>query len=177
MTDEMEWCHDFCLGCDRQTVDGEPYCSQACRLADLQRACSLSLSPSNLHSPTSTSRTTAHSTQMNSSAGSGFHLPPAVNFAAYKNGEQSSMQSSSAGLHSRSGHGSIGSARAPQSSMTGSSSNSDQRLTPSSSGTSLSSMSSTAKDPVYSEEVRNELMGYFAAFGQSRDWKRRQTFA
>ncbi|RDH26671.1 hypothetical protein BDQ94DRAFT_131602 [Aspergillus welwitschiae] len=29
-----EWSLDFCLACDRQTL-GEPYCSQACRLAEL----------------------------------------------------------------------------------------------------------------------------------------------
>ncbi|KAL4905678.1 hypothetical protein BDW74DRAFT_11423 [Aspergillus multicolor] len=29
-----EWSLDFCLVCDRQTL-GEPYCSQSCRLAEL----------------------------------------------------------------------------------------------------------------------------------------------
>ncbi|PWY66152.1 hypothetical protein BO94DRAFT_479663 [Aspergillus sclerotioniger CBS 115572] len=29
-----EWSLDFCLACDRQTLGG-PYCSQACRLAEL----------------------------------------------------------------------------------------------------------------------------------------------
>ncbi|PWY67491.1 hypothetical protein BO83DRAFT_380688 [Aspergillus eucalypticola CBS 122712] len=32
-----EWSLDFCLACDRQTL-GEPYCSQACRLAELDTA-------------------------------------------------------------------------------------------------------------------------------------------
>ena len=31
-----EWSLDFCLVCDRQTLGG-PYCSQTCRLAELDR--------------------------------------------------------------------------------------------------------------------------------------------
>ncbi|KAJ5587941.1 uncharacterized protein N7459_003706 [Penicillium hispanicum] len=31
-----EWSLDFCLVCDRQTL-GAPYCSQSCRLAELDR--------------------------------------------------------------------------------------------------------------------------------------------
>ncbi|OQE15892.1 hypothetical protein PENSTE_c026G09867 [Penicillium steckii] len=31
-----EWSLDFCLACDRQTSGG-PYCSQSCRLAELDR--------------------------------------------------------------------------------------------------------------------------------------------
>ncbi|KAJ5768816.1 hypothetical protein N7520_003375 [Penicillium odoratum] len=31
-----EWSLDFCLACDRQTLGG-PYCSQSCRLAELDR--------------------------------------------------------------------------------------------------------------------------------------------
>ncbi|KAJ6036067.1 hypothetical protein N7540_000346 [Penicillium herquei] len=31
-----EWSLDFCLACDRQTMGG-PYCSQSCRLAELDR--------------------------------------------------------------------------------------------------------------------------------------------
>lgn len=177
MIEDMEWSHDFCLACDRQTMDGETYCSQACRLADMERARRLSLtSPSNLYMSTPT-RPTAHRTTTTPSVNSGFHLPPAINFAAYKSGEQASTQSSNTTLHNRSGHGSVGSTGVAQTSTTGSSSNSDQRLTPSSSGTSLSSMSSMVRDTVSSEEVCNELISYTAAFDQSRDWKRRRTFA
>lgn len=44
----MDVFNEFCLECDRQTISG-PYCSQACRLADLERAsacCSSASSPS-----------------------------------------------------------------------------------------------------------------------------------
>ncbi|KAJ5112100.1 hypothetical protein N7532_000145 [Penicillium argentinense] len=34
-----EWSLDFCLVCDRQTAGG-PYCSQTCRLAELDRPAS-----------------------------------------------------------------------------------------------------------------------------------------
>ena len=176
MRGEMEWSHDFCLACDRQTMDGESYCSQACRLADMERACRLSLSSSSNSNMSTSTRPASYRTTINSGAGSGFHLPPAINFAAYKSSEQSGSQSSSASLQHRSGHGSVGSTGAAQASAAGSS-NSDQRLTPSSSGTSLSSMSSMARDSVSSEELRNELIAYYAAFDQTRDWKRRRTFA
>ncbi|KAG9520141.1 hypothetical protein E4T50_07044 [Aureobasidium sp. EXF-12298] len=33
----MDCFHDFCLACDKQTSEGL-YCSQACRLADLEKA-------------------------------------------------------------------------------------------------------------------------------------------
>ncbi|KAF2239256.1 hypothetical protein EV356DRAFT_528531 [Viridothelium virens] len=156
-------------------MDGETYCSQACRLADLERACSLSLSSTTNFQKPAASRSTSQRSPTTTSSGSGFHLPPAVNFAAYKSGHQSSTQSSGATIHSRSAHGSMGSTVPVQASTAGSFSSSEQRLTPSSSGTSLSSMSSLAKDSVSSEEVRNELLGYYAAFDQTRDWKRRRT--
>ena len=43
----MDCFHDFCLFCDRDSPDG-PYCSQQCKLADLERA-----NNSNPTSPTS----------------------------------------------------------------------------------------------------------------------------
>lgn len=41
----MEWSLDYCLVCDRQTVGGA-YCSQACRLAELDQLSPDSASPS-----------------------------------------------------------------------------------------------------------------------------------
>ena len=40
-----EWSLDFCLACDRQTSGG-PYCSQSCRLAELDLVSSDPLKPS-----------------------------------------------------------------------------------------------------------------------------------
>ena len=173
----MEWSHDFCLACDRQTIDGETYCSQACRLADLERASSLSPSTSAAFHASTRTRSTPQRTPTSSTSASGFHLPPAVNFAAYKNNEQAGTQRSHAVSQSRSSVGYMESTGAAQASTTASFSTSDQSLTPSSSHSSLSSMSSVAKQGVSTEEVRNELFGYYTAFDQTRDWKRRRTFA
>lgn len=40
MAFEIQWDHQFCLACDRQT-DGATYCSESCRLADLREDVSL----------------------------------------------------------------------------------------------------------------------------------------
>lgn len=65
---------DFCLSCDRHTVDG-PYCSHACRMADIEKSGS--------SSPYSTSPTDSFFaySSASSSYSSGFHLPPAFNFS------------------------------------------------------------------------------------------------
>ncbi|KAJ5151801.1 hypothetical protein N7492_010096 [Penicillium capsulatum] len=49
-----EWSLDFCLVCDRQTM-GAPYCSQTCRLAELDRPAPEdgSRQPSHAHSRSS----------------------------------------------------------------------------------------------------------------------------
>lgn len=51
-----EWSLDFCLVCDRQTLGG-PYCSQTCRLAELD----LVSSEQSLHSSKATTTTTKSS--------------------------------------------------------------------------------------------------------------------
>ncbi|OJJ74112.1 hypothetical protein ASPBRDRAFT_29254 [Aspergillus brasiliensis CBS 101740] len=45
-----EWSLDFCLACDRQTLGG-PYCSQACRLADLDTVSKEAAAPRAILSP------------------------------------------------------------------------------------------------------------------------------
>ncbi|THW13809.1 hypothetical protein D6C77_04392 [Aureobasidium pullulans] len=64
---------DFCLACDKQTSEGL-YCSQACRLADLEKAGSST--PSSPFSPTleSSSRSYFPTTS------AGFQLPEAFSF-------------------------------------------------------------------------------------------------
>ncbi|KAJ5112971.1 hypothetical protein N7456_001505 [Penicillium angulare] len=50
-----EWSLDFCLVCDRQTLGSGPYCSQSCRLAELDRTSpedDLSRKPSHSRSST-----------------------------------------------------------------------------------------------------------------------------
>ncbi|KAK2753941.1 hypothetical protein FQN54_007300 [Arachnomyces sp. PD_36] len=71
-----EWSLDFCLVCDRQTLGGA-YCSQPCRLAELDRS-SAGSEPS---SPTTSSAAWGNDA---SSSAAGLHLTPAFDFAAYK---------------------------------------------------------------------------------------------
>lgn len=54
-----EWSLDFCLVCDRQTL-GAPYCSQTCRLAELDRP-SESLSRSSVDSSSTASHPSSSS--------------------------------------------------------------------------------------------------------------------
>ncbi|KAF1991044.1 hypothetical protein K402DRAFT_323272 [Aulographum hederae CBS 113979] len=73
----MDWVHHYCLWCDRQTAEGT-YCSQACRLADLEKAI-----VSEPASPSSYASTPlGHSSSMSQSSSQGFHLPPAYNFSS-----------------------------------------------------------------------------------------------
>lgn len=69
----MEWSPDFCLSCDRQMPEGGAYCSQACRLSDLEKGSTEPRTPSQLSSSASST-----------ASSNGFYLPPAVNFSAYK---------------------------------------------------------------------------------------------
>lgn len=74
---------DFCLACDKQTMEGL-YCSQACRLADLEKAgSSAPPSPSDLGS----SEQSGWPFKSN-----GFTLPPGIDFGASKSSFHSQME-------------------------------------------------------------------------------------
>ena len=77
----MDWTQDFCLSCDRQTSNGA-YCSQSCRLTDIEQAGSGS--PTVLMATAPVSRTFSPSTYSSDglNAASGFYLPPPIDFAA-----------------------------------------------------------------------------------------------
>ena len=77
---ETVWSLDFCLTCDRQT-GGEAYCSQACRLADLDALASPTRSEPSSPTPLTTSTSTLPPAP---SPTAGFFLPPAFDFAAYR---------------------------------------------------------------------------------------------
>ncbi|KAK6535206.1 hypothetical protein TWF694_001675 [Orbilia ellipsospora] len=155
----FEWSLDYCLTCDREAPNGAAYCSQACRLADMERA-SCSSSPK-----------TATSTSTNGAPG-GFYLPPALNFSTLRSSHESSsgspirsnpswMQSSH---HHQTNNGRKGSA--------------GSNLHPSPSRTSLSSMPSQHspfEQSYLSEKALRELNDYANAFDQVRDNKRRMT--
>ncbi|KAE9976038.1 hypothetical protein BLS_002283 [Venturia inaequalis] len=172
----MDWDHDTCLSCDRYIADGEKFCSQTCRLADLEQAGhSDQFKPSSL--PLNSPLWTSWQSQPSSlpSSRSQFQLAPAVNFSSYKS---SSIESPPASPRS---------AMAPRQQSTSSyfsqtSTASYQQptgrgLTTSSSRSSLSSVSSTSSSNPsgISENAANLLRAYSGAFDQDRNWKRRVT--
>ena len=158
---EMEWSLDYCLTCDRQTT-GEAYCSQICRLADLETSSCGSEPPSPTRTHTPNSGLPAGPGPSN-----GFVLPPAFDFAAYR-------RSSPSPNHSRPSS-SYFSSNATASS-TSRSSASPRVLTPSSSHASLnSSTTSVNLTESISSQARTELRDYTSSFDQVRDLRRRMT--
>jgi len=166
---EMDWCTDFCLSCDRQIAQSGhgAYCSQSCRLADLEKASCSSGSPRSTGSTSSWSSSTTVQNQ-------GFYLPPAVNFSAISN--RHSM--SDASPTSRSPLSSTPPNYYNNNNSSYPSSNRTSQLYTSPSRTSLSSLQSNsqAQEPaVLPDKVRNELRDYASSFDHIRDWKRRMT--
>ena len=163
MATEMDWSHDFCLSCDRQIAEGA-YCSQACRLADLEKAgTSEPATPMNFSS-------SASSTSSYTSSSSRFCLPPAVNFAAYKTTTRLDSPPTSPNYSY-----SYQPASSSATTASGYSSPPKRSLTPSSSRSSLSSVSSSQPTQGLSTKAANELRGYVSSFDQVRDLKRRLT--
>jgi hypothetical protein len=177
----MDWDHDVCLSCDRQTADGEKFCSQACRLADLERAGqSEPATPSSL--PTHAPSWLAW--QLPASSGrSQFQLPPPVNFSAYKNSANTASAPSSPKTRAPYQQTSTSYFQLPSttSSSTSYTPSHQRGLFSSPSRSSLSSVSSsstssTANTPGLSSEAMNQLRDYSGAFDTVRDWKRRVTY-
>ena len=154
------WNNEFCLSCDRQIAEGGVYCSQSCRLADLEKG--TVQAPSHLS-------TSASST---SSSSNGFYLPPAVNFASYKAPSTSrgfDMGPTSPYHYYSTANGAY---FAPQPAARPAAP--QRSLTPSSSRSSLASTSSQSQ-PGVSQQAANQLNSYVRSFDQTRDMKRRYT--
>ncbi|KAL2042298.1 hypothetical protein N7G274_004787 [Stereocaulon virgatum] len=151
MTTELTWSLDYCLACDKQT-DGETYCSQSCRLADLETS-------SNWSGPASPT------TPSNPTRATGFYLTPAINFSTYKAPTASSQPASPLTSYF--------------SSHTPSHVAATKTLTPSSSISSLKSTKSTSSSQAgqLSEQIRTELRGYTDSFDNVRNWRRRMTWS
>ncbi|KAL6707202.1 hypothetical protein ACN47E_004749 [Coniothyrium glycines] len=165
MASTMDWSHEFCLSCDRQLdlqdhkgVHGV-YCSQSCRLADLEKSGSTGAYTSS-HLSSSASST--------SSSNNGFYLPPAVNFSQYK-GAASTVQAPTSPYHYYPTQNGAyfapptATRQAPQ-----------RSLTPSSSRSSLASNASHSQ-PGISQQAATQLNSYMRSFDQTRDQKRRYT--
>ncbi|KAJ4357972.1 uncharacterized protein N0V89_002549 [Didymosphaeria variabile] len=154
MASNMEWSPDFCLSCDRQIAEGGAYCSQACRLADLEKA----KSPSQLSSSASST----------GSSTNGFYLPPAVNFSAYKTPTPSRGFDTSYHYYPTNN----GTYFAPTASAS-QSQHQQRSLTPSSSRSSLASAHSQTTG--ISAQAASQLNYYARNFDQVREIKRRMT--
>jgi len=172
----MSWAHDICLSCDNQTQEGQKFCSQACRLADMERS-GYSEPPTPAALSSSTPSWGSWQQTSTTSRQHSFQLSPAVNFSTYR---QQSIESPPSSPRSRSTHHSA--SYFSQHAATSANSHtqpSGRGLTLSPSRSSLSSVSSTGTNlssPGLSEETMNQLRDYSGAFDQTRDWKRRVTY-
>jgi hypothetical protein len=151
------WTLDYCIACERQTAGGA-YCSQTCRLADLDP----SLSGSEPATPTD-----ARFAPAGRAPSAAFFLPPAFDFAAYRSRPPSATGSRPGSVASAPGGDGAGLARAGSS---------PRALTPSSSRSSLVSIpSAAAHADALSSQARSDLRDYTNSFDQVRDWRRRRT--
>ena len=160
---EPSWTLDYCLTCDRQTSEGA-YCSQRCRLLDV--ASSSKTLP--IPSPT---REMSYSNSTHSQP-TGFHLPPAFDFSAYRTRVPSLPHAFDISTQKLLP---VSNSKPPVQTQAKTPS-SPQVLTPSSSQTSLTSMKSLSSNgDGVSDRVQTELRSYTNSFDQVRDWKRRMT--
>jgi len=191
MTSETDWSHDYCLYCDKQTMGGL-YCSQACRLADVEDAESLPTTPS-LTSATSDATwdytfsswsPDAHSYSLSKEQTTNFKLPPRFDFDKYREATskstiesppQSPRNASSTTSYSRVTEKKTRPAYSHRA-TTSSYEARNRSLNTSSSRSSLSSVLSTGSTHQgLSEQAISQLQNYSNSFDHSRDWKRRVT--
>ncbi len=156
MSSDPSWEPEFCLYCDKQT-DGTVYCSESCRLRDIESSStSLNTTPG---SPGLASPSFQWSVPRNQTK---FYLPPAYDFTNPQP---------------------YGSTPLPQSHVSqrsGSSSSSGAGLTPSSSHSSLCSLgsiSSTGSEnsPQISDKTKKHLRAYASSFEHARTQTRRRS--
>jgi len=187
MTSETDWSHDYCLYCDKQTLGGL-YCSQACRLADLENAESVPVSPSAFYADSEASWGVTSSSYkikgFSSKQSSKFQLPPPFDFDKYR-ASSSSTRHESPPISPRATGPSVervqqNVAQDRPTAMLRSASNyphtKSRGLNSSSSRSSLSSVSSTGSTQGLSEQAISQLQNYSNSFDLTRDWKRRVTY-
>lgn len=162
---QMQWSYDYCLTCDRQIAESGAYCSQSCRLADLEKAGSKGTQTA-AHLSSS-----ASSTSSTSSSNNGFYLPPAVNFSAYKTTSRSRGfdhgPSSPQHYYPTANGAYFAPPTAPRQPT-------QRSITPSSSRSSLASAGPQTQSGI-SQSAATQLNSYMRSFDQTRDMKRRYT--
>lgn len=159
----MDCLGDFCLACDKQT-NGAPFCSQACRLAELDQSSSSSEPTSPIYPRHRTSQRSLHSVT------AAFQLPPAIDFSSYRRERMVQTPASQAKSSTSSYHTANKATTAP------SHSSRTSYLTPSSSQTSLSSLRTIHTSPGgISEQAWDELRNYASNFDQIRTLRRQMS--
>ena len=165
---------DFCLACDKQSPNGA-YCSQQCRLAELENASRPAPpSPRSPLTPSNAARLSWSSQTSTQDSSSNYVLSPAFDFAAAnKPGSTSPRQIG----RDYSTHDSYFMRTPTEQSRSQSIASQQRAITPCSSRTSLSSnvsnsgcVSSTSG---ISQKAKAELDGYFSSFSQAKAAKRR----
>lgn len=171
MNMDSNWSLDYCLACDRQTSGGA-YCSQVCRLGDLETSSCVS---SEAASPTSAGQSSFWASSMSPSK-SGFYLQPAIDFGLYRSNHP---LSSSDPRRAKSEYGTsyFSTAFQTQTPPIPPPNTNKQTLTTSSSRSSLTSMqskaSTTSRNGGLSTQAKIELRNYANSFDLLRVWKRR----
>ena len=160
----MTWCNDFCLACDQQTY-GTAYCSQVCRLADLE----ISSPTTQSHSPSLQNLSSFPSYVSGQSPTYIHNVTTQENRGLKSNDLNRLSRSQPTAPHSL--FGEIVSDSQSQSYHQG-----EDGLSPSSSQTSLSSIRSSSSSQIrLSEKTRNELKSYTQSFDQTRHLKRQRS--
>lgn len=161
------WCSDFCLACDQQTY-GTAYCSQTCRLADLEISTPgfESTSPRSRHRRREGSYF-GHANYSSSSQSTG----PSMSVGHSKATRRTTKQGTADARDTTSQYlfGKIISESQSPSAANGC-------VSPSSSGGSLSSLqSSSSVQGRLSPQTMNALKSYADSFDRSRDLKRKKS--
>lgn len=177
MSMDSNWSLDYCLACDRQTSGGA-YCSQVCRLGDLETS---SCASSESASPTSAGQSSFWASSMSPSK-SGFYLQPAIDFGLYRSNHPLSSPDP---RRSKPEYGTsyfsttfqTQTPPVPLPAPTTTTTTTKQTLTTSSSQSSFASMqsktSTTSRNSGLSTQAKTELRNYANSFDLLRVWKRR----
>lgn len=169
---DSNWSLDYCLACDRQTSGGA-YCSQVCRMGDLETS---SCASSEAASPTSTGQSSFWASSMSPSK-SGFYLQPAIDFGLYRSNHPLSSPDPRRpkSEYGTSYFSTTFQTQTPPVPLPASTTK--QTLTTSSSQSSLASMqskaSTTSRNSGLSTQAKTELRNYANSFDLLRVWKRR----
>lgn len=174
MSMDSNWSLDYCLACDRQTSGGA-YCSQVCRLGDLETS---SCASSESASPTSAGQSSFWTSSMSPSK-SGFYLQPAIDFGLYRSNHPLSSPDPrrTKPEYGTSYFSTTFQTQTPPVPLPVPTTTTKQTLTTSSSQSSFASMqsktSTTSRNSGLSTQAKTELRNYANSFDLLRVWKRR----